>query len=84
MRVATLFCGLGEGLSPGLQAVALSMITVSYNAALFTSFAVIDTLAKLVGGPFMALLFSIRDPDGHSLGFCFLFSAVSQSKALVK
>ncbi|KAL9098393.1 MAG: hypothetical protein Q9163_005939 [Psora crenata] len=72
--IATLLCGLGEGLSPSLQAVALSVVTASQYAVLFTSFAVIDTTAKLIGGPFMAFLFSIRDADGHSLGFCFLLS----------
>lgn len=50
MCIATLLCGLGGGLSPSLQAVALSVITASQNAALFTSFAGIDTAAKLVGG----------------------------------
>lgn len=80
MRAATLLCRLGEGLSSSLQAVALSVITVSQNAVLSASVAVIDTVAKLIGGPFMAFLFSIGDADGHSLGFCYLLSVVSISR----
>ena len=84
MGVASFLCGSGEGLSPSIQAVALSMITVSQNATLFTSFAVIDTLAKFIGGPTMAFLFSIRDQDGHTLGYCFVLSAVSPCKTNFK
>lgn len=81
---ATFLCGLGEAILPSLQAVALSTISVSYNAALFTFLAAIDTVAKLIGAPLMAFLFSIRDVDGLSHGLCFLLSAVGLSKNPIK
>ena len=77
MVSATFLCGSGEGLSPSVQALALDAITKVDNAALFAFLGVIDTLGKLIGGPVMAFLFSIRDAGGHSIGYCFALSAVS-------
>ena len=78
---ATFLCGSGEGLSPSVQALALNAITSLDNAALFAFLGVIDTLGKLIGGPVMAFLFSIRDAGGHSIGYCFSLSAVSSPTA---
>lgn len=67
---------MSEGLEPALQGLATSLIDRAYHARLFTSLAVVEILAKLVGGPMMGRLFSI----GHarSSGVCFSVSAVSR------
>ena len=68
---------MSEGEEPALQGLATSLIDRAYHARLFTSVAVVEILAKLVGGPMMGKLFSI----GHakSSGICFSVSAVSLS-----
>ena len=67
---------MSEGEEPALQGLATSLIDHAYHARLFTSVAVVEILAKLVGGPMMGRLFSI----GHakSSGVCFSVSAVSR------
>lgn len=67
---------MSEGEEPALQGLATSLIDGAYHARLFTSVAVVDILAKLIGGPVMGKLFSI----GHakSSGICFSVAAVSQ------
>ena len=69
---------MSEGEEPALQGLATSLIDREYHARLFTSVAVVDILAKLVGGPMMGKLFSI----GHakSSGICFSVAAVSQTR----
>ncbi len=71
---ALFVCGMSEGEEPALQGLATSLIDHAYHARLFTSVAVVEILAKLVGGPMMGRLFSI----GHakSSGVCFSVSAV--------
>ena len=66
---------MSEGEEPALQGLATSLIDHRYHARLFTSVAVVEILAKLVGGPTMGKLFSI----GHakSSGICFSVAAVS-------
>jgi hypothetical protein len=69
-------CGLGDGLEPALSSFAASMVDKALNADLFAFITIVDTLAKLVAGPVVAALFSIRDDMGRSLGYCFLLSVV--------
>ena len=65
---------MSEGEEPALQGLATSLIDHAYHARLFTSVAVVEILAKLIGGPMMGKLFSI----GHakSSGICFSVAAV--------
>lgn len=80
MLVLGLFvCGLSEGLEPALQGLATSLISEKYYARMFTTFAVLETVAKLIGGPLMARLFSLgRNEDSHkgSKGRNYLTSCV--------
>lgn len=72
-------CGLGEGIEPALQGFVTSVIDASQNAQLFTTIAVMDTLAKIISGPMMAGLYAIgRDQQGKPNGLCFLVSSVSK------
>jgi hypothetical protein len=79
MLAAMLLCGLGEGLEPALQALALSLVGSGGTAQLFSLIGTLDALAKLVGGPVMAWTFSIARPDGSPGGYCFLLAAVRPS-----
>ena len=75
---ALFICGLSEGEEPALQGLATSLIDRTYHARLFTSVAVVEIVAKLVGGPMMGKLFSIAQKHGQgSGGICFSVSAVS-------
>lgn len=80
MLVLGLFvCGLSEGLEPALQGLATSLISETYYARMFTTFAVLETVAKLIGGPLMARLFSLgRNEGGHkgSKGWNYFTSSV--------
>ena len=67
---------MSEGEEPALQGLATSVIDHAYHARLFTSVAVVEILAKLIGGPLMSELFSIG--HGKSSGICFSVAAVSQ------
>ena len=70
-------CGLGEGFEPSLKGLATSLVDSSYNARLLTLVAVLEVIARLIGGPLMAWLFSIgRGENYGSEGICFLASAV--------
>jgi len=76
--LALFICGLSEGEEPALQGLTTSLIDRAYHARLFTSVAVLEILAKLIGGPMMGKLFSIGKRDGQgSKGICFSVSAVS-------
>lgn len=69
MLILGLFvCGLSEGLEPALQGLATSLISGKYYARMFTTFAVLETVAKLIGGPLMARLFSLGRNEGGHLG----------------
>ena len=69
-------CGLGEGLEPGLQALATTLVEKAYNARLLTFVAVLEISGKLAGGPIMGSLFSIGRGKQHgSSGFSFAVSA---------
>ena len=69
--------GLGEGFEPSLKGLATYLIESSFNARLLTFITVLEVIAKLIGGPLMARLFSIgRNEDHGSDGVCFLASAV--------
>lgn len=70
-------CGLAEGLEPALQGLGSFIVGRFLNASFFTFITMLDTIAALFGGPVMAGLLSIRNPDGGSAGYCFLLSAVS-------
>lgn len=61
-----------------MQGLATSLIDGVYNARLFTTLAVVETIAKLIGGALMARLFSIgRRQGGHgSSGINYLTSSV--------
>ena len=75
---ALFICGLSEGEEPALQGLATSLIDRTYHARLFTSVAVVEIVAKLIGGPMMGKLFSIAQKHGQgSGGICFSVSAVS-------
>ncbi len=76
MFAALLLCGGGEGLAPSLQAMASAAVTPDLNTDLFATISIIDTIAKLLGGPIMAATFSIRNEDGHTYGYCFMLSMV--------
>lgn len=78
MLVLALFvCGLSEAIQPANQGLATSPITREYNARLFTTAAVLETVGKLAGGPVQSVLFSMGRREGHgSLGINFLMSAV--------
>lgn len=70
-------CGLGAGFEPSLKGLATSLVDSSSNARLLTLVAVLEVIARLIGGPLMAWLFSIgRGGDHGSEGICFLASAV--------
>ena len=77
MLVLALFvCGLSEGMQPANQGLATSLITREYNARLFTTVAVLETVGKLAGGPIQSVLFSIGRRENHgSLGINFLTSS---------
>ena len=65
-----------------MQGLATSLIDHSYHARLFTSVAVVEIVAKLVGGPVMGKLFSIsRRHEQGSKGLCFSVSAVSRQRS---
>ncbi len=82
---ALFICGLSEGEEPALQGLTTSLIDRSYHARLFTSVAVVEIIAKLVGGPMMGKLFSISQRHGPgSSGTCFSVSAVSSLAQSVK
>lgn len=69
---------MSEGEEPALQGLTTSLIDRAYHARLFTSVAVLEIVAKLVGGPVMGKLFSIIKNQGEgSMGICFSVSAVS-------
>ena len=75
--LALFICGLSEGEEPALQGLATSLIDRAYHARLFTSVAVLEILAKLVGGPMMGKLFAIGKEGGQgSKGLCFSVSVV--------
>lgn len=78
MLVLALFiCGLSEALQPANQGLATSLIGREYNARLFTTVAVLETVGKLAGGPLQSVLFSFGRREGHgSLGVNFLASSV--------
>ena len=84
MIISALFvCGLSEGEEPALQGLTTSLIDRSYHARLFTSVAVVEILAKLIGGPMMGKLVSIGQRHGKgSAGICFSVSAVSRHDKL--
>ena len=73
---ALLLCGAGEGLAPSLQAVVSAIVTQDLHTDLFVVVSIIDTTAKLLGGPIMAATFSIRNQDGRTYGYCFMLSMV--------
>lgn len=78
ITLALFICGLSEGLEPALQGLATSLIDGVYNARMFTTIAVVETIARLIAGPLMARLFSIgRSQGGHySRGINFLTSSI--------
>ncbi|KAL8721707.1 MAG: hypothetical protein Q9225_001657 [Loekoesia sp. 1 TL-2023] len=77
LLLALFVCGLSEAIQPATQGLATSLITREYNARLFTTVAVLETVGKLAGGPIQSVLFSIGRREGHgSLGINFLASSV--------
>ena len=77
ISLALFICGLSEGEEPALQGLATSLIDRAYHARLFTSVAVLEISAKLIGGPMNGKLFSIGKKDGQgSQGLCFSVAAV--------
>ncbi|KAL9600754.1 MAG: hypothetical protein Q9219_002995 [cf. Caloplaca sp. 3 TL-2023] len=75
---ALFICGLSEAIQPATQGLATSLISKGYNARLFTTVAVLETVGKLAGGPIQSVLFSIgRKEEGQgSLGINFLASSL--------
>ena len=78
MLVGLFVCGLGEGFEPSLKGLATSLNEKSSNAQLLTLVAVLEVVARLIGGPLMAWLFSIGrgGQEVGSDGLCFLASAI--------
>ena len=78
MLVLGLFIsGLAEGFEPSLKGLATSLVESYHNARLLTLAAALEVIARLIGGPVMAKLFSIgRDESHGSEGLCFLASAI--------
>ncbi|KAG8533099.1 uncharacterized protein KY384_001882 [Bacidia gigantensis] len=74
MALGLLFCGAGEGLAPSLQALASNIVPSYIHTNLFAIISLVDTSAKLFGGPIMAAAYSIRDEAGQSYGLCFALS----------
>ncbi|KAL9593943.1 MAG: hypothetical protein Q9179_005623 [Wetmoreana sp. 5 TL-2023] len=75
--LALFVCGLSEAIQPANQGLATAPITRRYNARLFTTAAVLETVGKLAGGPIQSALFSVGRREGHgSLGINFLASSV--------
>lgn len=75
--LALFVCGLSEGLQPSYRGLATSFVKQEYNARLFTTVAVLETMGKLVGGPLQSRLFSVGRDDRHgSLGINFLASSI--------
>ncbi|KAL8959416.1 MAG: hypothetical protein Q9193_003720 [Seirophora villosa] len=76
LLLALFICGLSEAIQPTNQGLATSLITREYNARLFTTVAVLETVGKLAGGPVQSVLFSIGRKSGHgSLGINFMASS---------
>ncbi len=70
--------GLGEGIEPALQGLITFLTDSRRNAQLFTTTAMVDTIAELMGGPLTASLIAVGRRPGHpSDGLCFLASSVS-------
>lgn len=81
--VAIAIDGAGQGLEPALQGLASSLVDKTRNARTFTTIAVLDTVAQIVGGPLTAGLFSIgRSEVKGSSGVCFLVSSVGAVQVL--
>ncbi|KAL8970348.1 MAG: hypothetical protein Q9183_001569 [Haloplaca sp. 2 TL-2023] len=78
LLLALFVCGLSETIQPANQGLATSQVTREYNARLFTTVAVLETVGKLVGGPIQSALFSLGRTEGHSgsMGINFLASSV--------
>ena len=78
LLLALFVCGLSETVQPANQGLATSQISREYNARLFTTVAVLETVGKLVGGPIQSSLFSLGRREGHSgsMGINFLASSV--------
>ncbi|KAL8874238.1 MAG: hypothetical protein Q9174_000394 [Haloplaca sp. 1 TL-2023] len=78
LLLALFVCGLCESIQPANQGLATSQITREYNARLFTTVAVLETVGKLVGGPIQSALFSLGRKKEHpgSMGVNFLASSV--------
>lgn len=70
------FCGLGEGLEGVLQAMGSYFGGESLHSSFFALITTVDTIAGFVSGPIMAALFSLRNAEGYSTGYCFLLSLV--------
>ena len=70
--------GLGEGLEPALQGLIAYLTDSERYAPLFTTIAVVNTIADVSGGPLMGWMAAIgRQPGGLVYGYCFLLASVS-------
>lgn len=78
MIAGVFLCGTGEGIDPGVQGLASAFVVADHRAMMFTILGMIDAIGKIVGGPLMAVLYSLRmDELGKSAGSCFLAASVS-------
>ncbi|KAL8950257.1 MAG: hypothetical protein Q9222_003701 [Ikaeria aurantiellina] len=74
--LALFVCGLSEAIQPATQGLATSVIGREYNARLFTTVAVLETVGKLAGGPVQGYLFSLGRGEGRgSKGWNFAASS---------
>ncbi|KAL8716010.1 MAG: hypothetical protein Q9220_000677 [cf. Caloplaca sp. 1 TL-2023] len=82
--LALFVCGLSEAIQPATQGLATSVISREYNARLFTTVAVLETVGKLAGGPVQGYLFSLGRGEGRgSKGWNFAASSAIFGMLLV-
>lgn len=76
--LAIFIWGLGEGLEPGLQGLAMFFVEEGYTARMFAIIARLNLIGEMIGGPLMAKLLLIGYKGRFQLeGLAFLVSSVS-------
>ena len=67
-QLSLFVCGLSKGLEPALRGLATSLILDKYYVRMFTTFAVLEMVAKLIDRPLLARFFSLRRNEGEHKG----------------
>jgi hypothetical protein len=77
--IAIFACGAGEGVEPSIQGLASSMVMHSQYATLFTTMALLESMGRVIGTPFMAFILRVgRDNQGEPNGLVFIVASVSR------